>query len=291
VAPEDLLGGIDFGDVLGGLGFDVDPGSLFERFFGRRPRAAPSRGENLEVAIQIPLDRVLHGGEEPVRVRRLDRCGPCRGSGARAGTTPRACETCKGTGQRIASRHERGILFQSVTPCPACGGRQQVIEHPCPACGGRGETEVEETLTVKIPVGIEEGMALRVPGRGLRSPTTRGAPGDLFVIVRTRPDSRFERDGADLWRVEDLEVPDAVLGTTRSVPTLDGPAMVTIAPGTQPDAVLRLRDKGLPEFGGRRRGDLYVRVRVRLPERLAAEERKQWERLRTAAGKTRHAAR
>lgn len=123
-------------------------------------------------------------------------------------------------------------------------------------------------------------MALRVPGRGLASRDPRGRPGDLYVVIRTARDPRFARDGTDLWRVETVEIPDAVLGTSREVPTVDGHATVTIPPGTQPGAVLRLRGKGLPEFGGDGRGDLHLRVQVQVPERLSAEERELYECLR-----------
>jgi molecular chaperone DnaJ len=178
-------------------------------------------------------------------------------------------------------------MFQKITTCAACRGHGQVIEEPCLECGGRGEVEREEKLTVNIPVGVEEGMALRVPGHGLPSGETRGTPGDLFVVVHTARDPRFERDGIDLWRREKIQIADAVLGTSLDVPTLDGRATVTIPPGTQPDAVLRLKGKGLPEFGGRRRGDLYLRVGVHVPERVGAEEKKLYERLRTLGRKNR----
>ena len=127
-------------------------------------------------------------------------------------------------------------------------------------------------------------MALRIPGHGLPS-RDGGATGDLFVVVQTAPDPRFERDGADLWHREEISVADAVLGTGLDVPTVNGRLKVTIPPGTQPNSVLRLRGKGLPEFGGRKRGDLYLRVDVHIPEKVGTEERKLWERLRTVAKK------
>jgi molecular chaperone DnaJ len=168
--------------------------------------------------------------------------------------------------------------------CPTCGGEGTVIEALCPECSGRGEVEREETLTVKVPPGIEEGAALRVAGHGMPSPDARGAPGDLFVIVHSAPDARFDRVNAELWRTETIGITDAVLGTTLKVPTLNGaPLEVTVAPGTQPDTVLRLRGKGLPEFGRRRRGDLLIRLKVRVPERPSFEERALYERLRALA--------
>jgi molecular chaperone DnaJ len=171
-------------------------------------------------------------------------------------------------------------MIQQISVCPACGGRGNVIDKPCPACGGTGATEREEILSVTIPAGVEEGMALRIPGRGMPSRETGGQAGDLFVVVRSAPDPRFERDGADLWRSETITVADAVLGTKLTVPTLGHPAEVTIPPGTQLDTVLRVRGKGLPEFGGRQHGDLYLRIRVRIPEHLSAEERELYRRLR-----------
>ena len=171
-------------------------------------------------------------------------------------------------------------MFQRVTTCPACNGRGSFIDQPCPDCHGRGLVERSETITVKVPVGVEEGMVLRIPGHGMASPVPGGAAGDLFVIVHALPDPRFVRDGADLWRAEDLRLPDAVLGTELSVPTLDGSAKVTVPPGTQPDTVLRLRGKGLPHFGGGQRGDLLLRLRVAVPEKLTAAERRLYEQLR-----------
>jgi len=288
---EDLFGGIDFEDIFGGLNFDFGMGGgLFDRFFRHR-RAGPARGANIEVELVVALQRVASGGEEKVRLPRHTACTNCHGTGAAPGTQPRTCSACDGTGRQTASRREtRGksnVVIQQITVCPACGGRGSVIDKPCPACGGTGKTEHEEILSVTIPVGVEEGMALRIPGRGMPGGEPGGQPGDLFVVVRSAPDPRFERDGADLWRSDAISVADAVLGTELRVPTLDHPAEVTVPPGTQPDTVLRIHGKGLPEFGGGKRGDLYLRIRVRIPERLSAEERDLYHRLR-ALGERSH---
>lgn len=144
--------------------------------------------------------------------------------------------------------------------------------------------ELEEDLTVKIPKGVEEGMALRIPGKGMPSPEAGGIAGDMFVVVHSRRDPRFERSGADLLRQETISLTDAVLGSTLQVPTLDGSASVTVPPGTQPGAVLRLKGKGLPEFGNGLHGELYLRIEVHVPEKLSREERELYERLRAIGG-------
>jgi DnaJ-class molecular chaperone len=137
-----------------------------------------------------------------------------------------------------------------------------------------------ETVKVQVPPGIEDATALRIPGHGAPSPEAGGVPGDAYVIVRTAPDARFERRGADLWRGEEISVADAALGTTRTLSTLDGDVAVTIPPGTQPGTVMRVAAKGLPRFGRPGRGDLYVSIAVRIPERLDARRRRAYERLR-----------
>lgn len=281
---EDLFSGINFDDLFGGLNFDFGPGGgLFNHFFHRR-QAGPVRGENIEVELTIPLEKVASGGEEKIRLPYQTACSACHGTCAAAGTQPRTCDVCHGTGHKTTSRRQTGdksdVVIQQITVCPACGGRGVFIDKPCPACSGTGKTEREEILSVTIPVGVEEGMALRIPGRGMPSRESGGQAGDLFVVVRSAPDPRFERDGADLWRREVIAVVDAALGTKLKVPTLDHPAEVTIPPGTQPDAVLRVRGKGLPEFGGRQHGDIYLRIQVQIPEHLSSEERNLYQKLR-----------
>lgn len=278
--PEDLFGGIDFEDLFGGLGFDHG-GSIFDRFFGgQRRQHGPVRGDNLEVPLTVTLERVLAGGEEAVRFERFVTCPACHGSRAQPGTTPRSCEVCHGSGREVRKSHEGNVLFQQVMPCSACGGRGVVIEHPCEECHGAGQVRRADTITVRIPVGIEDGMVLRVPGHGLPPPQPGGQAGDLYVLVQTRRDPRFERDGADLWHAQDLALVDAVLGTELRVATLDGEAQVRVRPGTQPDTILRLRGKGLPHFGHDGRGDLLLKLRVLVPEHLSDAERSLYEQLR-----------
>lgn len=293
--PEDLFGGIDFGDIFGeaglGLDFGFGGGGLFERLFGRR--AGPARGQDLHVELTLPLETVARGGRETVRYTRPVACPRCRGLGAEPGSAPRKCPACDGSGRKVTTRGERrgetAIRFQQVTVCPDCGGRGEIVDKPCRECRGEGRVEKEESLQVSIPPGAEEGMALRIPAHGLPGPDPKGAPGDLYVIVASAPDARFARSGADLWRSETLAVADAVLGTALKVPTLEGGVEVTVPPGTQPGEVLRLRGKGLPVFGARGRGDLNLRIEVRVPERLTAEERALYEKLRALSRGARRA--
>lgn len=284
-SQEDLFSGINFDDIFGGLNFDFGGGSPFEGIFHRR-RAGPAHGANIEVELFIPLARVVSGGEEKLHLRRPASCQSCHGTGAQGGAKPETCETCQGTG-RISRRQEKQqVLIQQISTCPTCHGRGSVVANPCLECHGSGEIDREETLTVKIPQGIEEGMALRITGRGMPSTDAGGGAGDLFVIVRTRPDTRFERSGADLLRQETIPLTDAVLGATLQVPTLAGSVSVTVPPGTQPGTVLRLKGRGLPEFGSGHYGELYLRIEVHIPEKLSAEERELYERLRATAGKS-----
>lgn len=277
---EDLFGSIDFGDIFGehGFGFDFG-GGLFDRLF--RGRTGARRGEDLEVVLTISLQRVYKGGEETLRISRPVTCPDCHGSGAKPGTQPRRCPDCNGAGRKVIAHQEKeGIHWQQITTCPACGGNGRLIDRPCATCDGRGEVERVEGLTVRIPVGVEEGTALRIPGHGLPARATDAPPGDLYVVVHSEADPRFARRGADLWRNETIELVDAVLGTRRKVPSLDGEIEVAIPPGTQADSILRLRGKGLPSFGGGYRGDLNLRVKVHIPEHLSAKERKLYQQLR-----------
>jgi molecular chaperone DnaJ len=281
-SPEDLFGGIDFDSIMGDFGFGGGS-DLFERLFGRR-RRGPARGPDATVEIVVPLDRIASGGEQPLRFSRIARCPACGGSGAKPGTNPHACASCQGSGRRTTRRRESGIFLQRTVVCPDCKGRGNVIDEPCPQCAASGQVLAEESLLVSIPAGAEDGLALRIPGKGNPGERPGEPPGDLFAVVRTAADERFERAGADLWRVQPIDVVDAVLGAEIAVPTLEGTVTVKVPQGTQPDAQLRLRAKGLPRFGARGRGDLYVRLAIRVPDKPSTEERKLWEKLRIARG-------
>ncbi|MEK4032317.1 DnaJ C-terminal domain-containing protein [Methylocystis sp. IM2] len=230
---------------------------------------------------------VLSGGEEIVHIGRPVTCESCKGSGAKAGTKPRICTKCGGLGQIVRSQQKAGDTLQHITTCLECGGQGAIIDARCERCGGTGKIAQDETLTVRIPVGVEEGTALRIPGHGQPAGKPGLPPGDLFVIVGTAKDPRFERRGRDLYRVETINVVDAVLGTEIDVPTLDGKVSLKVPAGSQPESILRLHGKGLPRFGGGAPGDLYVRLQVHVPERLSKRQRQLFEQLRAEGDKGR----
>ncbi|MCK5640269.1 MAG: molecular chaperone DnaJ [Gammaproteobacteria bacterium] len=294
-SQEDLFSGINFEDIFKDMGFGFGfgaagrGGGLFDSLFRGQRHTGPARGQDIEVRLVVPLERIAQGGEESVRFSRPIVCPVCHGSGAKPGTSPRKCNTCGGSGQKVISRQENqekgSVRFQQITICPECHGQGTFIDEPCKECGGHGKVEKSESLKVSIPAGIDEGTALRIPGHGLPSSKTGGATGDLYVIVHSALDPRFKRVGADLWCSETIEVVDAVLGTQIQIPTLEGELKVTVPAGTQPEGVLRLRNKGLPYSNGRGRGDLNIIINVRIPEKLSTEEQELYQRLQSIKGK------
>lgn len=281
VSQQDIFSGINFDDIFAGFNFNFGAGNPFESFLHPHP-SGPARGANIEVDLFVSLERIASGGEESIQLSHPAKCMACHGLGTKNGESPKNCSACGGTGRITQSRREKNdhVLIQQISICHACNGSGKIIEHPCPECHGSGETDKIESLTVKIPKGIEEGMALRIHGKGMPSPDADGIDGDLLVVVRARPDPRFIREGADLVAQETISLLDAVLGTTLKVPTLGGSASVTIPPGTQPGTVLRLKDKGLPQFGSTHNGVMYLRLAVKIPEKISSEERELYEKLR-----------
>ena len=282
-SQEDLFGGINFDEIFGGGGFGFDlggfGGGIFDTFF-QRGRRGGSRGEDIRIEIVVPLQKIVTGGDEEVQISHPRVCPLCHGTGAASEKDIRVCQTCKGTGKLINTRQEGNVSYQEIRPCPDCGGRGKFIDSPCPKCHGSGRIDEPERLTITIPVGAEEGMVLRVPSHGRPSAKPEGKPGDLLVIVRTAYDPNFKRVGADLWHAETIELVDAVLGTELRVSTLEGSVSVTVPQGTQPNSVLRLAEKGLPHFGNSKRGDLYLRLHVHVPDYLSEEERELYTKLR-----------
>jgi molecular chaperone DnaJ len=261
----------------GGDVFGAGLGDLFESFFGgggfatSGRRRGPPQGPHVETALDLDFRAAVFGTQEHVRLRAPVTCATCQGSGARPGTHPETCQTCKGTGEIRQVR--QSILGQMVTsgPCRRCGGLGQEVRNPCPDCRGEGRRTEEQTLTVDVPAGVDNGSTLRVPARGAAGPRG-GLPGDLYVHLRVRPDERFTRQGYDLVHILRLPVTQASLGAHLRFETLDGTEDLVVPRGTQSGKVFRLRGRGVPHVDGRGRGDLLVQVLVETPADLTREQ-------------------
>ena len=272
---------------LRGGGFtptSFDLGSLADLFgaffgddlFGTGGTARRARGADIAAQIEIELVEAATGVTRAVPFPVTVTCTTCSGSGAEAGTQPVTCATCGGRGRvQQVSRTVFGEFVRSQT-CPACGGVGSVVEHPCPDCEGSGRTVEERTLDVEVPAGIHDGQQIRISGEG-HAGVLGGRAGDVYVQVRVKPDSRFVREGNDIFCTVDLTMTDAALGTTVKVPTLDGETDLELEPGTQPGEVRVLRGRGMPVLQGFGRGDERVLVNVQVPRRLTEEQRRLLE--------------
>ncbi len=256
-------------------------GDLFNAFFGggaSAGRAGPSQGEDMAVAIEIDLVEAADGANVEVAYEAVERCEHCHGNGAEPGTPIETCERCGGAGQLQAyTRTPFGQMVRTMS-CEHCHGDGRVAKQPCRECRGRGRLAGKRKLEVEVPAGISDGQRIRLGGHG-HAGEAGAHGGDLYVLVRVRPDERFVREGDDLITALDVAAPVAALGATLEVPTLAGTAPVELPAGTQPGDVLTLRGQGMPSLRRGRRGDLRVLVNVLIPRRLDAEQRELLERL------------
>jgi molecular chaperone DnaJ len=258
-------GGI--GDVLGGL-------------FGRGGRTTrtggPVRGNNVETEINLEFDEAVAGLTLPLKLSSPHTCPTCHGSGAKPGTVPRTCPVCHGQG--LTTRNQGAFAFSE--PCRECRGSGHLIDDPCPDCAGSGVTTGVRTITVRIPAGVKDGQKIRVAGRG--SPGERGGPaGDLYVTVHVRRHSLFGRSGDNLTLSLPVTFPEAALGSTVRVPTLDGSVTLKLPAGTASGRTFRVKGKGVKR--GTAVGDLLVTVEVSVPKKLNDAAREALQAYATAA--------
>jgi molecular chaperone DnaJ len=249
-------GGANIGDLFGGL-------------FGRgaqQPRPSrPRRGNDLETETELSFLEATKGVAMPLRLTSPAPCTNCHGSGARPGTSPKVCPGCNGAG--VINRNQGAFGFSE--PCTECRGSGSIIEHPCDECHGTGVTTRTRTINVRIPPGVVDGQRIRLAGQGEAG--LRGAPsGDLYVTVHVRADKVFGRDGDDLTVTVPVSFHELALGTTLSVPTLEGKVGVRVPKGTSDGRILRVRGRGVPKRSGGH-GDLLVKVKVAVPPNLDGE--------------------
>ena len=255
----------DFNDIFGNLGDMFGFGDVFGA--GRR-RRGPRRGADLRYDLPISLEDAESGTEATLQIPREEPCDRCAGSGAAGGSRPETCPQCHGRGQ---VRYQQGFLTVA-RPCGACRGAGTFIRNPCDACRGNGRVSRERKLKVKVPAGIDTGQQLRLQGEGEHGPQG-GEAGDLYVVMHVQDHPVFRREGSDLLCAIPVSYPTLVLGGTITVPTLNGDETLHVPKGTQGNARLRLRGKGLPHVSGRGRGDMYIDVKVAVPTSVSREQK------------------
>jgi len=277
---NNLFGGA-FGGSFGGFG---GFGGFGDFGFGGQQGPRQQRGRDIRTRVKVTLEEIASGCEKEVTIERNRPCPDCGGRGAKNASDVKTCPTCKGSGtiQTVANSLFGRAINTSI--CPHCNGTGKVVTNPCGRCKGTGLVRVKETVKVRIPAGVEDGMQLSLRGEGHAAPQG-GVNGDLLVIVEEQPHAQLKRDGANLFYTRVISVADAMLGCEIQVPGLDGPISLKLDAGTQSGTVQRLRGKGLPSVNGyglSSRGDLYVKILVWIPRKLGRSEREAIEKMRDA---------
>ena len=267
LGPQPSFGG---GQGYGGFG------DIFETFFGgggqsRGPRSRRERGQDALVRVEMDLDEVIFGVKRDIEVNTAVLCDTCGGTCCAPGTAPTTCDICHGSGQ--IQRAVRSLLGNVMTssPCGTCRGYGTVIPHPCPTCQGQGRVRAARKISVDIPAGVDTGLRLQMPSQGEVGPAG-GPQGDLYLEVKVRHHETFSRNGDDLLATLELQMTDAILGTSTTVKTLDGEVTLDIKPGIQSAEVLTIKDRGVTRLRGGGRGDLKIGIQVVTPTRLNHKE-------------------
>ncbi|MDA8411218.1 MAG: molecular chaperone DnaJ [Treponema sp.] len=270
----------DFEDIFGGFG---DFSNIFDSFFGGGGRRGGGervqRGSNLRYDLELSFEDAVFGTEVDITYSRHDSCKTCKGTGSADGSGRRVCPTCQGSGQ---VRRSSGF-FSIAQPCPTCRGEGAVIEHPCRECGGSGLAKKKQKIRVTIPPGVEDGKRVGIPNQG-DAAQNGGPAGDLYVFIHVRPHEYFEREGNDLYCALPVGLAMASLGGEITLETIDHKKVaVSIPAGTQNGTLLRIRGEGVPSQNGRR-GDLYLKVTVNMPQKLSRRGREILEEFRKVEG-------
>ena len=266
--PMNGAGGFDTSG-FGGFGDMGGFSSIFDQLFGgasmggSRRANAPQQGNDLRYDLRISFEEAVFGCEKSFDFYRSELCEDCRGTGAKPGTQPITCPTCKGAGQV----RMQGGFMTTIRTCQACGGAGKIIKERCPKCGGSGRMKRKRTATVKVPAGIDNGQTIVMNGQG--EPGANGGPnGDLYIVITVRPHKLFRRDGTNLYLDMPISFPTAALGGEIDIPTMKGTIKYSVPEGTQNGTEFRLRGQGVPQVRSSYVGDLIVRARVEVPTRL-----------------------
>ncbi|MBN1905839.1 MAG: molecular chaperone DnaJ [Deltaproteobacteria bacterium] len=253
-------------------------GDIFEDFFsfgsGGRRRNRPVQGNSLRYNMEITLEEAYSGKEEVIEFKKWGRCETCDGSGVTPGSEPQVCSTCRGNGQVVRSQG----FFQIKTPCPSCNGSGRIIKDPCKACSGRGKVQVERSINLKIPPGVDTGSQLRLRGEG-EAGELGGPPGDLFVVIHVSDHNLFKREGDHLYCEIPISFVQAALGDKITIPVIgaeDGYEM-EIPKGAQPGDIISIPEMGMPGINSRKRGQLLVKLNVLIPKKLNSKQQELLE--------------
>jgi len=268
---EDIFS--NFGDVFGnffGGGFGGSPHSHGKRV---------SKGTNIRVAMKLTLKEISQGTHKKIKIKKYVACDHCHGTGAKDGNAYSTCSTCGGTGQVTRIQNSFFGRVQTASVCPSCQGEGKIITDKCPHCNGEGIVKKDEIVEVDIPAGVENGMQLRVSGKG-NAARRGGINGDMIVVIQEIEDKHIIRDGNNLYYELNISFIEAALGATKEVPTIDSKVKIKIDPGTQPNKVLRLRGKGIKDINGYGKGDFFININVYVPKNLSREEKNVFEKLK-----------
>lgn len=276
-------GGMNMEDIFSQFG-DIFGEDIFGSFFGgggrthagRRSRGI--RGSNLRIKIKLNYEEIAKGVNKNIKVKKHVPCTVCSGSGAKDKGSIQNCTTCGGSGQVRRVTNTFLGQMQTVTTCPTCSGEGTTITAKCTHCKGEGRVFGEETVSIDIPAGVQEGMQLNLSGKG-NAGERGGSPGDLIILIEEEPHKELERDGLNVAYDLHITFTDAVFGTQLEVPTIDGRAKIKIPPGTQSGKIFRLKGKGFPAINSYQKGDQLIHVNVWTPQHLTAEEKSMLEKM------------
>jgi molecular chaperone DnaJ len=278
---EDILN--RFGDIFGGGSFGGGFSSFggFGGGGGRSSRGGKkvSRGTDIRIRVKLTLSELIHGAEKKIKISKMVPCSECNGRGAASEADIKTCDTCHGSGYVTRMTQSFFVQMQNTVVCPTCGGEGKVVTKPCSVCHGSGLVKGSEEISFKIPAGVTEGMQLTVQGKG-NAAKNGGINGDLLVLIEEEPHPDLQRDGNDLIYSLFISVPDAILGCTSEIPSVDGKLRIKIEPGTQSGKILRLRGKGIPDVNGYGAGDLLVYVQVWMPKKVDKSEKEMLEKFK-----------